>query len=91
MYTGTVQLTFPLGFPEEFGVAGRTFSDIGSSGKLSPTTSSVKDVSSMRMSAGFGLTWRSPFGPVGVDAAVPFIKEDFDITESIRFNFGTRF
>ncbi len=91
MYTGSVQLAFPLGFPDEFGVAGRTFTDIGSSGKISPTASYVKDVSSMRMSAGIGLTWTSPFGPVGVDAAVPFIKEDFDITENIRFNFGARF
>ena len=91
MYTGTMQLSFPIGLPDEFGVGGRTFTDIGSSGKLSPTTSAVRDSGSLRMSAGFGLTWTSPFGPVGVDAAVPLIKEDFDITENIRFNFGSRF
>jgi outer membrane protein insertion porin family len=38
-----------------------------------------------------GLTWVSPFGPVGMDAALPLLKEDFDITESFRINFGTRF
>mgnify|MGYP002725525224 CR=1 FL=1 len=91
MYTGSAQITFPMGLPEEFGVLGRTFTDFGSSGKLSPTKSSVRDTGSLRVSAGFGLTWTSPFGPVGLDAAVPLVKEDFDIEESIRLNFGTRF
>ncbi|MDA1090001.1 MAG: outer membrane protein assembly factor BamA [Proteobacteria bacterium] len=91
MYTGLLQLTFPLGLPDEFGVRGRTFSDFGSSGKLTPTASFVDDEGSLRMSAGFGVTWQSPFGPVGIDAAVPLVKEAFDLTESVRFNFGTRF
>ena len=91
MYTGSFQLTFPLGLPEEFGVGGRAFTDFGSTGKLEPTASFVKDVSSLRMGAGMGLTYRSPFGPIGMDAAIPLLKEDFDITENIRVNFGTRF
>jgi len=91
MYTGTMQLSFPLGLPEEMGIGGRTFSDVGSSGKLSPTIASVRDITSLRMSAGMGITWKSPFGPVAIDAAIPFLKEDHDITENIRFSFGTRF
>ena len=91
MYTGSMQLSFPVGLPEEMGVSGRTFTDIGSSGKISPTASFVKDTGSMRLSVGGGLTWQSPFGPIGLDTAVPIIKEDFDITENIRINFGTRF
>jgi outer membrane protein insertion porin family len=91
MYSGSLQLAFPLGLPEDFGVGGRTFTDFGSVGKLEPKTSTVQDVTSLRMAAGFGVTWQSPFGPVGIDAAVPILKEDFDISENIRFNFGTRF
>ncbi len=91
MYSGSIQLSFPMGLPEELGVSGRTFTDIGSAGKLSPTASYVNDTGSMRMSVGVGLTWQSPFGPLGLDIAVPIIKEDFDITENIRLNFGTRF
>ncbi len=91
MYTGSLQLTFPLGLPEDLGIGGRAFTDIGSTGKLEPSASFVNDVTSLRMGAGMGITWISPFGPVGMDAAVPLLKEDFDITENIRVNFGTRF
>ncbi len=90
-YTGTVQLQFPMGLPEEWGMNGRAFTDFGSSGKLSPTASFVRDTSSLRMSVGTGVSWISPFGPIGIDVAVPVIKEDFDIVENFRINFGTRF
>jgi len=38
-----------------------------------------------------GISWRSPFGPVRMDFAVPVVKEDFDKDEFFRFSFGTRF
>ena len=91
MYTGSLQLSFPLGLPERFGVGGRVFTDIGSTGQLEPSASFVDDVTSLRVGAGVGFTWLSPFGPVGMDTAVPLLKEDFDITENVRVNFGTRF
>ena len=91
MYTGSLQMSFPLGLPEELGIGARAFTDIGSNGKIKPTASFVQDEGSLRVAVGTGLTWQSPFGPVGVDGAVPLVKEDFDITENIRINFGTRF
>ncbi len=91
MYTGSLQLRFPIGIPEEYGVGGRTFTDFGSSGKLKPTASFVQDTASLRVAVGTGITWLSPFGPVALDAALPIVKEDFDITENIRISFGTRF
>ena len=91
MYTGALQMSFPLGFPEELGIGARAFTDIGSNGKIKPTASFVQDEGSLRVAVGTGLTWQSPFGPVGVDGAVPLVKEDFDITENFRINFGTRF
>ena len=90
-YAGTVQLEFPLGLPDELGVGGRAFTDFGSLGQLSPTASFVEDTASLRMAIGTGITWASPFGPVGFDAAIPIIKEDFDVVENFRINFGTRF
>ena len=91
MYTGSLQLQFPIGLPEELGVGGRAFTDLGSSGQLEPTASFVQDTGSLRMAVGTGITWLSPFGPVALDAAVPILKEDFDITENVRISFGTRF
>jgi outer membrane protein insertion porin family len=80
-----------MGLPEEWGVFGRAFTDFGSSGQLSPTASFVEDTGTLRMAIGTGVSWISPFGPLGVDLAFPVIKEDFDIVENFRVNFGTRF
>ena len=51
----------------------------------------VDDSSAPRLSVGTGLTWVSPFGPLGIDLGFALIKESFDKTEILRLNFGTRF
>lgn len=91
-YRGTAELSFPLGFPEEMGIAGHAFTDIGSLWGIDDTDlAGVEDENSLRGSAGVGASWRSPFGPVRIDLAAPFLKEDFDKDELFRFSFGTRF
>tara|TARA_B100000315_G_scaffold194030_1_gene184626 strand:- start:4244 stop:6502 length:2259 start_codon:yes stop_codon:yes gene_type:complete len=90
-YNGSVQLTFPLGLPTEFGVSGRLFTDFGSVGEVNPSNSNIQDTGSIRASAGAGLGWVSPFGPINMDFGFPIAKESFDQTELFRLNFGTRF
>ena len=90
-YRGSVESSFPLGLPEELGILGHLFSDFGTLYDLDESGAEIQDESSIRMSAGLGLSWRSPFGPVRVDVATPIIDEEFDETEVFRFNFGTRF
>ena len=90
-YTGTVEVSFPIGLPTELGVGGRAFTDVGSSGKIEPTTGDVDDTGSVRASIGTGVTWTSPVGIIGLDFGVPVLKENFDETELVRVNFGTRF
>lgn len=91
MYAGSLALTFPLGLPAEFGLNGRVFTDFGSLGKIDPSDSNTQDTGSFRASTGFGMTWASPFGPLGMDVGFPLVKEDFDNTEVFRVNFGTQF
>ncbi|MEM6780834.1 MAG: outer membrane protein assembly factor BamA, partial [Pseudomonadota bacterium] len=90
-YRGSAELTFPVGLPEELGVAGHAFSDFGSLFELDDNGPEVADESSIRVSAGAGISWRSPLGPIRVDVAVPIQEEDFDEDEIFRFSFGTRF
>ncbi|MEK9684237.1 MAG: outer membrane protein assembly factor BamA [Rhodospirillaceae bacterium] len=90
-YNGSAQLEFPIGLPNEFDVKGKVFTDFGSVGKTDKNISVVDDHSSLRASAGFGISWMSPVGPFTIDFAKAFLKEDFDKTETIRFDFGTRF
>ena len=93
LYSGSAELTFPTGLPKEIGIRGSVFSDFGALTKNgdSPDLGPVFDTSSIRVSAGLGALWRSPFGPVKVSIARPIRKEDFDRTELFRFSFGSRF
>lgn len=90
-YRGTAELSFPLGLPEEMGIQGHTFTDIGSLWQVDDNGPSVEDQNSLRGAAGVGVSWKSPLGPIRLDLAVPYKKEDYDQTEAFRFNFGTRF
>ena len=88
---GTVEMSFPLGLPEEYPVRGRIFSDFGTLTDTDAEGDQVVDNASLRLSAGAGVTWKSPFGPIAVDLAWPILKESFDKEELFRFSAGTRF
>ncbi len=45
----------------------------------------------LRASAGVGLRWFSPFGPIGLSYAVALNAEDEDETEAVQFSFGVPF
>jgi outer membrane protein insertion porin family len=104
---GTVEVSFPVGLPEEFGVSGSVFTDFGTLfnapendrtpdvGKdcenFTTGTCDVFDTAELRASAGVGLTWESPFGPLRIDVAYPFLKADYDKVEYFRFGIATKF
>ena len=90
-YRGSAEVRFPLGLPEELGISGHAFTDVGTLTKTGISDPNVKDSGSIRAAAGFGLIWKSPMGPLGVDFAEPLAKESYDKLEQFRFNFGTRF
>jgi outer membrane protein insertion porin family len=91
-YRASAELSFPLGLPEELGIKGHAFTDVGSLWELDEANDpNVRDESSLRAAGGVGVSWRSPLGPVRVDLAAPFLDEDYDKDEIFRFNFGTRF
>lgn len=89
MLWGGAELTFPMGL-DELGIRGRTFVDIGTTGK--PDNIDMADVDysdSPRVSVGFGFEWTSPMGKIDIDFGFPIVKEDYDETEVFRLNFGT--
>jgi outer membrane protein insertion porin family len=90
-YVGTAELRFPLGLPDELGLSGAVFSDVGSLWDVDSVGANIFDDSALRASGGAGLLWTSPFGPIRIDFAHAFLKEPVDRTENIRFSFGTRF
>ena len=105
-YLGSLALRVPLPVPKELGLSGSVFGDFGSlwgndqrNLSLTPAqlaitggrTPQVVDISSIRASAGVGVAWRSPLGPIRLDLAVPVLRESIDKTQFFRVSFGTRF
>jgi outer membrane protein insertion porin family len=105
-YLGTVALGVPLGLPKELGLTGRVFSDFGTlysnDQKNIPLTAEqlaaiggvppiIQDSAALRVSAGAGVTWKSPVGPIRLDLAYPIKKTSFDKTQLFHISFGTRF
>jgi outer membrane protein insertion porin family len=101
MYWGTtVELQTPLYFlPKEIGIKIAGFVDAGSLWDYKgPTTwdqtgetLTVSDGHKVRSSAGIGLLWDSPLGPLRFDFAYPLSKESYDRTQVFRFSGGTKF
>lgn len=88
---GTVEVSFPVGLPEEYGIRASVFSDFGTLTKVDGNQDSVLDDPTLRLSAGVGFSWDSPFGPIRVDFADALLKEKYDKTQIFRFSFGTTF
>ncbi len=90
-FVGTLQVSFPVGLPEEYQVRGHAFTDFGTLTNTDADLGTIQDSASLRVSAGVGILWKSPFGPIAIDIAYPILKEDFDLTQLINFSVGTNF
>jgi len=96
----TAEATFPIPFaPSEFGLEGAVFTDAGTLFDVDDSAAffrngrvvTVANGGDIRWSAGVGLIWFSPFGPIRADVAWPLIKNKFDETQVFRIGGGTRF
>lgn len=86
--------SFPIGIPEEYGVYGGVFGDIGSIWGLDDTAGSmgpVDDSMHMRSAVGVSLFVDTPFAPLRFNYAIPLKREDYDVVERFRFAVETRF
>ena len=105
-YVGTAEVRFPLPLvPDELGLSGAFFVDAGSlfgiskstkalNGTVDPVTglvTNIADGGGLRVSAGFGLLWNSPLGPLRADFGWALMKEEFDKEQVFRFGASTRF
>jgi outer membrane protein insertion porin family len=90
-YRGTAEVMFPLDMFGELGLRGSVFTDVGSLWSIDDDDPSIVDENSLRVSSGLGVSWQSPFGPIGVYYAEPWMREDYDQEKQFEFSFGTRF
>jgi outer membrane protein insertion porin family len=83
---GSFEFLFPLpGTGNEQIVRMFTFMDVGN---VFPDTINLGD---LRYSAGLGLNWLSPLGPLKLSLGYPINKQDGDRTQRFQFQIGTGF
>ena len=93
MYTSlSLEASFPIGIPEEYGIYGGVFLDTGSLWGLDNTDSSrIDDSAEIRSALGFSIFWESAIGPLRFNWSSPVRKKTNDVTENFRFTIDTRF
>ena len=72
----------------------RNFVDPAGKATINPDGSPVKLLTQdnkMRFSAGAGVTWYTPIGPISLSYAVPIGDKDGDETEKVQFQIGNTF
>ena len=97
----SLEAQFPLGLPEEYGLSGGVFADIGSvwgvDGLRAPIDTidptSLNDSSSrhLRATLGVSLFWDSPLGPLRFDVSRPLKKQPYDESQNFDFSIVSTF
>jgi outer membrane protein insertion porin family len=88
------ETAFPLGLPEEYGISGGLFYDVGTVWGLDDTAGTgmtVDDDLHWRQSVGFSLFWDTQIGPLRFNFAHVLQSESYDQTRSFDFTIEARF
>ena len=100
---GTVQMNFPIFIPDQYQVKGFVFFDYGILGKPprddyyyprskygDPHFKNEID-DALRTSAGFGIYWNTPMGPMNFSWGWPISKKPYDEEQTFLLSFETQF
>lgn len=83
---------FPLGLPDEYGMSGGLFYDIGNLWSLKKVNNNVLyEDGSWRQAIGASLFWKTPIGPLRFNFSDVLKKEQYDRDESFDLTISTRF
>ena len=86
---------FPLGLPEEIGLRGALFYDVGNLWGLSNADTSgatiVGEGGSFRHVVGFSFLWDTAIGPLRFDFTEALVKQDFDKDQFFNFTLSAQF
>lgn len=85
---------FPLGLPEEYGINGGVFYDIGSVWGLDNTAAAsgpIVDGMKLRSSVGVSLFWKTPIGPLRFNFSEALQKEAYDKEQKFDLTISTKF
>ncbi|AUH63599.1 outer membrane protein assembly factor BamA [Paracoccus zhejiangensis] len=98
-WVARAEAQFPLGLPEEYGISGGLFADVGSVWGLDNTTAytpagdayEIDDGMKVRASVGASLFWTTPIGPLRFNFSHAVKQEDYDEEQNFDLTISTRF
>ena len=90
---------FPLGLPEEYGISGGVFLDVGTvwgldntaGGPLGGPVTAVDDSLQVRSAVGVSIFWDTPSGPLRFNFSRAIEKQPFDVEREFDLTLTTRF
>jgi outer membrane protein insertion porin family len=83
---------FPLGLPEEYGITGGAFFDVGSVWSLDNNNGgAVDDSFNPRAALGLSVFWTTPIGPLRFNFSRAVQKEDYDKEQTFDLTISTKF
>jgi outer membrane protein insertion porin family len=91
---------FPLGLPEEYGISGGAFLDVGSVWSLDNTaglpsidnpSGIVDDSMNLRAVVGLSVFWTTPIGPLRFNFSHALVKEDYDEEQTFDLTISSKF
>ncbi|MHA3913359.1 outer membrane protein assembly factor BamA [Halovulum sp. GXIMD14793] len=88
------EASFPIGVPEEYGIYGGLFADVGTIWSLYDTagaSGTIDDAPHLRASVGASIFWETAIGPLRFNYGIPIVSEDGDVFERFRLTVDTRF
>jgi outer membrane protein insertion porin family len=89
-----LETDFPLGLPEEYGITGGAFVDVGSVwglDNIAGTAGDVDDSFRMRSVVGFTIYWKTPIGPLRLNFTHALQKESYDEEQTFDLTIATKF
>lgn len=87
-----LEAEFPLGLPEEYGITGGLFADVGSVWGLDNTLGgAIDDGMNLRSSIGVSIFWNTPIGPLRFNFSKAINKESYDEEQNFDLTVSTKF
>ena len=87
-----LEADFPFGLPDEYGITGGLYFDVGSVWGLDDTLNgAIDDDFILRSTVGFSIQWTTAFGPLRFNFSNPLQFEDYDNLQYFELSASTTF
>ncbi|WP_022707419.1 outer membrane protein assembly factor BamA [Paracoccus zeaxanthinifaciens] len=91
-WAARAEAQFPIGLPEEYGIKGGLFADVGSLWGLDNTYGvEIDDDMYVRAAVGASIFWTTPIGPLRFNFSHAVRKEDYDEVQNFDLTIQTNF